>query len=108
MHDGANFGYYKKKNMATVLQRASGLVILFAMHFHGKAVDAFVSGQGFEGGKLILALTVETVFFGAVILHLALSFGNSFVSLGLIRSEKALRLINRTMYILCSLREWSY
>lgn len=102
MHDGSRISHYAKRNMRTILQRASGLVILIMIHFHVKAFGFIGAGQHLSGGDRVFILVTELIFFGAIFLHTATSFSRSFITMGLIRSEKTEKTIDRTVIVVTS------
>ena len=89
-HDGTDISGYGRLNRRTIAQRATGITILALVHPHVKLFESFL----FESLPLslphkIVVFIVEMVFFGAIYLHLACSFSRSFITMGMIRSEKA-------------------
>lgn len=94
-HDGSYIGGYGRLNQRTIVQRASGILILALVHPHVKLFESFL----YEGLPLslphkIMVFIVEMVFFGAIYTHLECSFSRSFISMGMIRSEKSEHVID--------------
>ncbi len=88
-HDGTNIGGYGKLNQRTIVQRASGILILLLVHPHVQLFSSFIyEGLPISVPRKILVFVVEMLFFGAIYTHIECSFSRSFISLGLIRSEK--------------------
>lgn len=102
-HDGANFSKYTKLNKKTIVQRASCILIIAVLHLHVNAFEFIALGEPLSAVGKVRLLITELVFFGSVFAHLASSFGNSFVSLGLIRKESTLKKVQKGSAVICSL-----
>lgn len=88
-HDGANIGGYGKLNQRTIVQRASGIMILLLVHPHVKLFSSFLyENLPLPTPRKIVIFIVEMLFFGAIYTHLECSFSRSLITMGLIRSEK--------------------
>ena len=87
VHDGTDFSKYKKQNRRVILQRASGLIIVALLHLHIKAFGFIVSGTVLSAADKCFILITEFLFFGAIFVHLGVSFSRSLISMGMIRSD---------------------
>ena len=105
--DKSKYGSQKAKtypalNMRIMIQRVTGLALLVMIHFHIATFQSFI--YDFKpltfGGKAF-AFFIEALFFGIVLLHLAVSFSRAFISLGLIRSEETEKRLDRGAFFTC-------
>lgn len=102
MHDGSDFTKYGKLNRKTLLQRLSGIMIILLIHAHINLFASFIyENLPISAGKKIVVFIVEMIFFGAIFLHLDSSFTKSFITMGMIRSEKTERGIDIAARIFC-------
>ena len=99
--DGSRLELYPKKNMRTILQRTSAALIfpLLILHIYTFNLMQASAEKGMKG-LIIFLMIAELLFFGAVITHVAVSFSNGFITLGLLSSEKNRKIIDRIMYII--------
>lgn len=102
-HDGVNFSKYKKQNRQTIMQRASGLVIVALLHLHTKAFGFIASGMALSAADKCFLLVTEFLFFGAIFAHLGVSFSRSLISMGIIRSDTAQKRVDCLLGIFCVL-----
>ena len=102
-HDGANFSKYKKQNRQTFLQRASGLVIIALLHLHTKAFGFIATGMSLSAADKCFLLVTEFLFFGAIFVHLGVSFSRSLISMGIIRSDTVQKRADCLLGIFCGL-----
>ncbi|MBE6719700.1 MAG: hypothetical protein E7571_03460 [Ruminococcaceae bacterium] len=93
---------YKKQNMRTVLQRVTAALIfpLLILHLNTFSLMQASAEKGAKG-IIIILIAAELLFFGVVITHVATSFTNGFVTLGLLSSEKTKNVLDKTMYVIC-------
>ena len=102
MHDGANYSKYGGLNKRTIIQRASGLVILLLVHPHVKLFASFIYEHvPLSIPKKILVFAVEGLFFSAVFLHLGTSFSRSLITMGLLRTERGEKAADLAAKIVC-------
>lgn len=101
-HDGGKVSYYGKRNLGTILQRATGIIIVAILHMHVKAFGFIVEGIKLAFWTKLGIFVTETIFFGAIFIHLAVSFSKSMISLGLLRTEKMEKIIDKVVVIVCS------
>ena len=92
---------YPKQNAKTVLQRVSAALIFPLLILHLNTFSLMQSSAE-KGMKLFIVLMIigELLFFGVVITHVAVSFSNGFITLGLLSSLKMQKVIDRVMYVL--------
>ena len=98
-HEGSAVMKYKKENFRTILQRGSAIGIMVTMILHIKAFDILKSGTA----GLIAAELIQLLFFSCVFTHIATSFSNALVTLGLIEDMGRKNRIDRAIYIICAL-----
>lgn len=101
MHDGAKIGPYKMQNKNTIIQLATSIVIANMLHPHVKAFGFLINKQPITTPAKIMVIVTEIIFFGAILLHLSVSFSKALITLGIIRTEKAEKIVNRVVKILC-------
>ena len=99
--ESAGAELYAKQNKRTVLQRISAALIFPLLILHLKTFS-LMQASAEKGAKIfiILLILAELIFFGVVITHIAVSFTNGFITLGLLSSEKTKRIIDRAVYII--------
>lgn len=102
-HDGADFSKYKKQNRRVILQRTSGLVIIALLHLHTKAFGFIVTGMALSSAEKCFLLITELLFFGAIFVHLGVSFSRSLISMGMIRSDAVQKRVDWLLGIFCGL-----
>ena len=102
--DGTRMGLYAKKNIRTIIQRISAALIfpLLILHINtfGLLQATSSSGQYMLFALLILS---ELVFYLTVFLHAAVSVGRALITLGILSSQKAQKITDMTVEILCAL-----
>ena len=98
--DGTRLDLYPKKNARTILQRVSAALIfpLLILHLYTFTLMKASAESGMTV-FIILLMIAELLFFGVVITHVAVSFSNAFITLGLLSSPKAQKAIDTVMYI---------
>lgn len=101
-HDGSRISYYGKRNLPTIFQRVTALVIVVILHMHVKAFGFIVAGIKLGFWTKIGIFVTETIFFGAIFLHLAVSFSKSMISVGILRTEKMEKIIDKVAIVVCS------
>ena len=101
MHDGTSMACYQRKNIKTILQRVSGIIMICLVHLHVEEYSFIVAGTPLSSLSKMRIIGVELLFWGFLFIHIAISLSKSFISLGLIRTEKAERLIDGVAKIVC-------
>ena len=100
LHDGVKVGYYAKRNIKTIIQRATAIIIMIFVHLHVKAFRFIVQGTHLSTADKAFILVTEFIFYGANFLHLTVSFSKSLVTMGLLRSDDKEKLINRIVLVI--------
>ena len=100
---GTGPGRYGRQNLRVILQRASALVILALLHLHVKAFGFIVSGASLSGADKAFLLITELLFFGAVSLHLGVSFSRSLITMGLLSSDAGEKRTDRAAWAISAL-----
>jgi len=101
-HDGARIGHYRKKNIKTILQRASAIVIVLMLHMHLNAFSFIMSGTPLDASAKSGLIITELIYFGALLTHLAVSFSKSLISMGIIRNDRTEKIIDIAAYSVCA------
>lgn len=102
VHDGANLKY-PKKNMATILQRASAIIMLALLYVHTISYSGAATGETLTVGQTIFYCLTELLFFASVMTHIAVSFSKGLITLGLVSSAETVHKIDIAAYIICAL-----
>ncbi len=98
VHDGGSLSAYPKANQRTILQRASAIGIMVAVVLHIKSFEMLSSGNlGLAAAEL-----TQFIFFSCVFTHIATSFSNAFVTLGLLGDMDKKKKIDRVVYVICA------
>ncbi len=99
--DSSRFDVYKKQNIKTYLQRISAMLVFPLLILHIKTFS-LMQASAEKGYKAIIILLIitELIFFGDVIMHVALSFTNGFITLGLLSSFKVKKVVDIIIYII--------
>lgn len=99
-HDGKDLRSYPKKNLRTVIQRVSAVMILLLLPWHIKTGDWIVTHTG--GAALFhILLILQVLFWVMVFLHIATSFSRALVTLGWLESRKTQRAIDGVVGVIC-------
>jgi hypothetical protein len=93
---------YAGLNRKTIIQRATGLGILALVHPHTSILKSFIyEFKPITIPVKILTFVVEALFFFVVFCHLAVSFSGSFVTMGMIWSDKAEERLQKVSITIC-------
>ncbi len=98
-HDGSALMEYPRKNMRTILQRASAIGILVTIILHIQAISILHSGSF----GLVIAEVIQFLTFSFVFTHIATSFSNAFITLGLLENMDTKKRIDTVCYIICGI-----
>ena len=96
-HDGSTAAQYPEANLRTVIQRASAIGMLVMLVLHVKAYDILKSGTP----GLIFAELVQVLFFSCVFAHIATSFTNAFITLGVLSDMERKKKNDRAVWVIC-------
>ena len=100
--DGTRYGCYPRQNAATLIQRISGFFIIPIVFVHVRTFSLFLSNL--QAGRMwmfYLLITVQILFFGILLTHVALSVPRAMITLGLITSVKTHTVIKRAVLAVC-------
>jgi len=92
---------YKKLNPRTVLQRVSAVLIVLLLPLHILSFSLLQKSAG--GAGYILIEAVQIVFYAALMGHIALSFGNALVTMGLLSDIKKKRILDCCILVVCAM-----
>ena len=92
---------YKKLNLRTVIQRISAVLIVLLLPFHVLSFSLLQKSAG--GVGYVLTEVVQIVFYASLMGHIALSFGNSLVTLGSLSDIKKKRILDLCMLVVCTI-----
>ena len=103
-NDGGRLDLYPKQNIRTILQRVSAALIfpLLILHINTFSLMRSSSESG-NKAVIVLLILVEILFFAAIETHVAVSFTNGFITLGMLTSRELQKKIDRVIYILGAL-----
>jgi len=96
-HDSHNIEY-KKLNKRTVFQRATAGLVVILLPLHIISFDLMSKGPG--PVVYVLLEVSRFLYYGSVLIHAGLSFGNALVTLGLLENRKKKRILDLIMLIL--------
>ena len=100
LHDSKTVAY-KKLNIRTVLQRISAVMIIMLLPLH---IFSFILLQASVGsGWFVVIEAVQIIYYAALSCHIALSFSNAFITLGLLSDIKKKRITDIVVLIICAL-----
>lgn len=94
---------YLRQNRRTVLQRVSAALLFPLLILHMNTFSLLEGAAGTSPVLVWLLLLAEVLFFGAVFTHIATSFSNALVTLGLLSSPKARTALDRGVWVLCAI-----
>ena len=94
---------YPKKNITTIIQRITAALIfpLLILHLNTFALLQGTSSNG-QSVYFVLLLLSEVLFYAVIISHSAVSFSKAFITLGILCYDKARKITDRIIYILCA------
>ncbi|MBR6959855.1 MAG: hypothetical protein IKH76_05185 [Clostridiales bacterium] len=99
-HDSARIRY-KRLNMRTLFQRITAVMMLLLLPLHIFNFDLIhKSGVGLV---FWLLESVQVLFYAAVMYHMALSFSNALVTLGLLESVRKKKVIDTVLLVTASI-----
>ena len=90
-----NEKFYRKENFKTIIQRASGMLMLLLLVFH-------VIGMNNHLNNRIFHSIIHPIFFLVVYVHIIISFSKAFITLG-IGNAKSIKIINIIICFVCIL-----
>ena len=99
-HDGADAGY-RKENRRWLFQRATAILIVLLLHVHTRAYGHMATGEVLTWWEAFLYCCSEVLYIASVTVHAAVSFSRAFVTFGWVKSQKAVRRIDRGAGAVC-------
>lgn len=100
LHDSKKIAY-KKLNIKTLIQRISGVMIILLLPIHIISFPLLQSSAG--GAEYILVEALQIIYYGSLSCHVALSFSNALVTLGLLSDIKKKRITDVVVLVICAL-----
>lgn len=101
-HDKGNGLKYPKLNVRTIIQRVSAVLMVIMIIPHINNFKILSSLAETNRVLFMIVLFSQMLFYAAVLLHVAVSVSNAFISLGLIQTEKNRRTVDMVVWILCA------
>lgn len=101
--DGTRLDLYPSQNIETVLQRVSAALILPLLILHINTFNLLQTGA--QAGQWLwfaLILVGQPLFYGTVLIHIAVSVTRAFITLGWLQSLEKKKRIDRVIFILCA------
>ena len=101
-NEGTELRKYSGLIRGTILQRASAIGILVFLLGH---LNAFAIMNSHVGGvfSLIIALIIQSLFFGCVFLHIGTSLSKAFITLGFLESLDTKNRIDKVVWIISAI-----
>ena len=100
LHDSKSV-LYLRLNLRTVIQRICAILMVVLLPVHIFAFDLLKGSAGSFG--YILTEAAQLLFYGALFAHIAVSFGNSLVTLGKLEKETTRRRLDVILAVICLL-----
>ncbi|MGN1372725.1 MAG: hypothetical protein ACI4VK_01605 [Candidatus Coproplasma sp.] len=94
---------YKKHNVGVIIQRVSAILMLLLIHLHTSAYAHVATGEVLSTGVVVLRIITEILFFGSVLVHMGDSCPKALITLGVLPSERAFRVVAYISCIFCGL-----
>ena len=101
--DGTRIDLYPKKNVHTILQRLSGVLMLPLLILHINTFDLLSSCAG-AGRWFFFALLLfgQMVFYGLALTHVAVSLTRAPITLGWLTDREKQKRLDKVIYVLCA------
>lgn len=100
LHDSKKIAY-KKLNIKTLIQRISGAMIILLLPIHILSFPLLESTAG--GAGYIIVEALQIIYYGSLSCHVAMSFTNALVTLGLLSDIKKKRITDVVVLAICAL-----
>ena len=99
--DGTNITAYPRANIRTIIQRGSaiGIIIFLIGHIYAHRI---LTSETLGSAGVWISMTIQILFYGMVFAHIATSFSNGLVTLGILQSEKKKASIDKVVITLCA------
>lgn len=101
--DGTRLDIYPKRNLRTVFQRLSAVLIFPLLLLHVNTFDLLKASAG-DGKWFAFALLMlsQPLFYATVLTHIAVSMSRALITLGWLSSREKQRTLDRIMIICCA------
>lgn len=100
--DGSSLLRYPRRNISTIVQRASAVLIIVLVHMHISNYAHMATGETLTPAEALFNCLIECVYILSVFAHTAVSFSKALVTLGLVRSVRASVRLERIVYAVCA------
>lgn len=101
-HEGSNLLVSARENVRVILQRASGIVMVLLLHRHVVNYGFIASGESLTPMAKVILIVSEIIFFATVFTHVATSFSNLWITLGVLKTQQGLSRVNTIVYVVCA------
>ncbi len=100
--DGTRLELYPKMNIQTIIQRITAALIFPLLILHLFTFSLLQSTSS-SGQFILFALLIlsEVLFFAVIVSHCAVSVSKALITLGLLHSDKARKITDRIIYVIC-------
>jgi len=102
-HDNKVKILYPRSNVRTILQRVSGVLMLFFLFLHMHTSARLIAHADAGTGYKLLNYMIMVFFFAMVFLHISVSFSGALVTLGVVESMQKKRMIDRIVWVIAGL-----
>ena len=91
---------YKKANVRTYIKRICAviIVVLLPAHLYSYAIHDITAGSAL----FYSAVSIQIIFYGAIITHVAVSVSKALITLGMIGNMDKMHMIDRSLFVLCA------
>ena len=99
LHDSRKI-MYKKANARTYIQRICAviIVVLLPAHLYSYAIHGITAGTAL----FYAATSLQIIFYGAIITHVAVSVSKALITLGVIGNMDKMHMIDRSLFVICA------
>ena len=102
--DGIRADLYPGLNRRTIVQRISAVLIFPLLLLHINTFSMMKnSAENSRPVFVVLLMIGEVIFYGTVLTHVAVSFSNGFVTLGILSSQKTRKVMDTAVCIFCGI-----
>lgn len=102
--DGSRLSDYPKQNIRTILQRMSAALFFPLLILHVKTFELLKTFSGKDAWFMFyLLIFTEIIFYGTIILHVAVSLTRALITMGWLQSRKVMRILDLCIWAICSL-----
>lgn len=103
MDDGTRLDLYRRHNFRAIIQRVSAALIfpLLILHLNTYSLLKDSSAKG-NLALFFLIIFIQILFYAVVTSHIAFSFSNAFVTLGVLSDMKKKKAMDRIVLFICT------